>query len=112
MNGGEFGDLRDWLRRKSVARHPMISISREKRARGEPRCRGNDKIYTYSSEIALRSTPPANNLGDLFYDDKDGTSGACLGVTSRKEVRLFPEQLRLECVPVLHRLQGDLAAEG
>ena len=33
-------------------------------------------------------------------------------VTSRKVVWLLPEQLRLEFVPVLHRLQGRLAAEG
>jgi uncharacterized protein (DUF849 family) len=34
------------------------------------------------------------------------------GVTSREVVWLLPEQLRLEVVPVLHRLQGRLAAEG
>jgi hypothetical protein len=35
-----------------------------------------------------------------------------LGVTSRKVVWLLSEQLRLEFVPVLHRLQGRLAAQG
>ena len=35
-----------------------------------------------------------------------------LHVTSRKVVGLFLEQLRSEFVPVLHRLQGRLAAEG
>ena len=35
-----------------------------------------------------------------------------LTVTSRKVVGLFPEQLRLEFVPVLHRLQGRPAAQG
>jgi len=38
--------------------------------------------------------------------------GIGFGVTSRKVVRLFPEQFRLEFVPVLHRLQGRLAAQG
>jgi hypothetical protein len=35
-----------------------------------------------------------------------------LGVTSRKVVGLFPEQLWFEFVPVLHRLQGRFAAQG
>jgi 5-methylcytosine-specific restriction protein A len=35
-----------------------------------------------------------------------------LGVTSRKVIGLFSEQLGLEFVPVLHRLQGRLASEG
>jgi hypothetical protein len=33
-------------------------------------------------------------------------------VTSRQVVWLLPEQLRLVFVPVLHRLQGRLAAQG
>jgi hypothetical protein len=33
-------------------------------------------------------------------------------VTSRKVVWLFLEQLWLEFVPVLHRLQGRLTAQG
>jgi hypothetical protein len=33
-------------------------------------------------------------------------------VTSREVVRLLSEQLRFEFVPVLHRLQGRLAAQG
>ena len=39
------------------------------------------------------------------------TSGRPGSVTSRQVVWLFPEQLWLECVPVLHRLQGRLAAQ-
>ena len=35
-----------------------------------------------------------------------------VGVTSRQVVWLFLEQLWLEFVPVLHRLQGRLAAQG
>ena len=35
-----------------------------------------------------------------------------LSVTSRKVVWLFLEQVRLQFVPVLHRLQGRLAAQG
>ena len=35
-----------------------------------------------------------------------------LTVTSREVVRLFLEQVRFEFVPVLHRLQGRLAAQG
>ena len=35
-----------------------------------------------------------------------------LHITSRKVIGLFLEQLRLQFVPVLHRLQGRLAAEG
>ena len=35
-----------------------------------------------------------------------------LGVTSRKVVWLLLEQLRLDFVPVLHRLQGRPAAQG
>ena len=35
-----------------------------------------------------------------------------LGVTSRKVVGLFPEQLGFHFVPVLHHLQGCLCAQG
>ena len=35
-----------------------------------------------------------------------------LGVTSRQVVWLFLEQLRPQFVPILHRLQGRLAAQG
>ena len=35
-----------------------------------------------------------------------------LPVTSRKVIWLFSEQLRVQLVPVLHRLQGRLAAQG
>ena len=38
--------------------------------------------------------------------------GKLLPVTSRKNVRLFLEQLRFDFVPVLHGLQWRLAAEG
>ena len=40
------------------------------------------------------------------------TGTATITVTSRKVVWLFPEQLRFELVPILHRLQGRLAAQG
>lgn len=40
------------------------------------------------------------------------TRGNELFVTSRKVVWLFPEQLWFEFVPILHRLQGRLAAQG
>ncbi len=40
------------------------------------------------------------------------TLGLKLAVTSRQVVRLFLEQLWLEFVPVLHRRQGRLAAQG
>ena len=43
--------------------------------------------------------------------NKENTSMS-LGVTSRKVIGLFPEQFWLEFVPVLHRLQGGLAAQG
>ena len=39
-------------------------------------------------------------------------SASCLAVTSRKVVWLFLEQLRLDFVPALHRLQGRPAAQG
>ena len=42
----------------------------------------------------------------------DGRVEDSLVVTSRKEVGLFPEQLRLHFVPVLHRLQWGFAAQG
>jgi hypothetical protein len=35
-----------------------------------------------------------------------------MGVTSREAVRLLSEQLWLQFVPILHRLQGRLAAQG
>ena len=38
--------------------------------------------------------------------------GSDLFVTSRQVVWLFPEQLWFEFVPILHRLQGRLAAQG
>jgi UDP-N-acetylmuramyl pentapeptide phosphotransferase/UDP-N-acetylglucosamine-1-phosphate transferase len=40
------------------------------------------------------------------------TSAFGIAVTSRKVIWLFPEQLWLQFVPVLHRLQGCLAAKG
>ena len=43
--------------------------------------------------------------------ERNNADFAYLGVTSRKVIWLFPEQLWLEFVPVLHRLQGCLAAE-
>jgi len=39
------------------------------------------------------------------------SSSATLAVTSRQVVRLLFEQRRLQFVPVLHRLQGGLAAQ-
>ena len=48
-----------------------------------------------------------------FWIEFGGRLGkAMLPVTSRKNVRLFLEQLRFEFVPVLHGLQWRLAAEG
>ena len=44
-------------------------------------------------------------------DEAQEHSTQWLCVTSRQVVWLFSEQVRLECVPVLHRLQGRLAAQ-
>ena len=41
-----------------------------------------------------------------------GLGVSVVGVTSRKVIWLFLEQVRLEFVPVLQRLQGRLAAQG
>ncbi len=41
-----------------------------------------------------------------------GFYGVSIAVTSRKVVWLLLEQLRLDFVPVLHRLQGRPAAQG
>ena len=46
--------------------------------------------------------------GGLVFGEQDLLS---LSVTSRKVVWLFLEQLRFEFVPLLHRLQGRLAAQ-
>ena len=51
---------------------------------------------------------------DLFSEKhaiKYSKGVACLNVTSRKVVWLFLKQLWLEFVPVLHGLQGRLAAQ-
>ena len=57
--------------------------------------------------------------GDMSVVESCGASRAptqavhqSLAVTSRKVVGLFFEQLWLQFVPVLHRLQGGLAAQG
>lgn len=44
--------------------------------------------------------------------NQHGWQRSSLGVTSRQVVWLFPEQLWFEFVPILHRLQGRLAAQG
>ena len=51
---------------------------------------------------------------EQFKSDKDARNVAleALDVTSRKMVGLFLEQVRLQFVPVLHRLQGRLATQG
>ena len=58
---------------------------------------------TFLSKLAVLLGVP----GAVFY-----FLNTDIGVTSRKVVRLFLEQLRLEFVPVLHGLQGRLAAQG
>ena len=42
----------------------------------------------------------------------NATCRSCWPVTSRKVIGLFLEQVRLQFVPVLHRLQGRPAAQG
>ena len=56
--------------------------------------------------------PEIARLPHEKWDQHSERLTECLTVTSRKVVRLFSEQLRLEFVPVLHRLQGRLAAQG
>ena len=46
-------------------------------------------------------------LGENEYDDE-----RCVFVTSRKVVCPFLEHLGLDCVPVLHCLQGRPTAQG
>ena len=56
-----------------------------------------------------------NQLCEMSFDYctlRRSTFHPYLSVTSRKVIWLFSEQLRLHFVPVLHRLQGCLAAEG
>ena len=51
-------------------------------------------------------------MGCGDFEPMSYTVKIALSVTSRKVVWLFPEQLWLQFVPFLHRLQGRLAAEG
>jgi hypothetical protein len=55
---------------------------------------------------------PVSSLEGLTTQGVSVRSICKLNVTSRKVVRLFLEQLGLEFVPVFHRLQGRLAAQG
>ena len=49
---------------------------------------------------------------EYWSDRKFTETKEWLGVTSRKVVGLFPEQLGFQFVPVLHHLQGCLCAQG
>ena len=49
---------------------------------------------------------------EALFNDKINAAAKDLAVTSRKVVWLLLEQLRLDFVPVLHRLQGRPAAQG
>ena len=71
-------------------------------------------IETYHYPIAKRFSSLRVFNADVTRDLLDGSdqSPDALVVTSRKVVGLFLEQFRLQFVPVLHRLQGRLAAQG
>jgi len=62
----------------------------------------------------VRMTSMSPDMSDWFmnYSAKNVDDLSRLAVTSREVVWLFPEQLGFEFVPVLHRLQGRLAAQG
>ena len=55
---------------------------------------------------------PFNHFETRVYPPLTRAIAFGLSVTSRKVVWLFLEQVRLQFVPVLHRLQGRLAAQG
>ena len=59
-----------------------------------------------------RNRPAKSNLIMWPMSEVKVTSIEYLCVTSRKVIWLFPEQLWLQFVPVLHRLQGRPAAQG
>ncbi|MET4129341.1 hypothetical protein, partial [Roseovarius sp. MBR-6] len=81
----------------------------------------NDGNTNYSTTGATSVTDGEANTAILVTEDSDDVTAGVqpheaaiycdnLSVTSRKVVWLLPEQLRLEFVPVLHRLQGRPAA--
>ena len=64
----------------------------------------------YVQGISTRSVDDLVKAMGMSGISKSQVSRLC--VTSRKVIWLFLEQLRLEFVPVLHRLQGRPAAQG
>ena len=76
----------------------------------------NTTFYDKSALVLQDELADADSLTDFSIAFASAISQVpadlMLAVTSRKVVRLFLEQLRLEFVPVLHGLQGRLAAQG
>jgi hypothetical protein len=82
------------------------------------------KVADSQSPIVYGIVQPGPDIPDgvIFVQSRDVGGKISLGalnrtspeiaVTSRQVVRLFLEQLWLEFAPVLHRLQGRLAALG
>jgi hypothetical protein len=79
------------------------------------------RAATSAKDIHFRMNSPDVNvlarqfIGVVFFEMPQLEQGSViqrLGVTSRQVVWLFLEQLWFEFVPVLHGLQGRLAAEG
>ena len=79
-----------------------------------------------TKEISISPSNGSKRGNEEGWQGVDGSLGSCLvegrgerrnkvwvlSVTSRQVVWLFPEQLWFEFVPILHRLQGRLAAQG
>jgi hypothetical protein len=67
---------------------------------------GVDELKFLVATIQEMITPPKVRI-DKLVEQGDWVAGfMTLHVTSREVVWLFLEQLRLEFVPILHRLQG------
>ncbi|MFN4156210.1 MAG: RelA/SpoT domain-containing protein [Paracoccaceae bacterium] len=112
--------FRQYLEKESRARHMLLHEAGKYDYISNPKptgYRGVHYVYAYRSSSDARS-----ELNDLKIELQLRTDAqhawataveiADLVVASRKVVRLFLEQLGLECVPILHRLQWRLAAEG
>ena len=65
-------------------------------------------------DVGMAAVVYCGSMGDwpLLTDEQRHEGVERLAVTSRKNVRLFLEQLRFDFVPVLHGLQWRLAAKG
>ena len=106
-------DLIDLARNKAITDALVVAGDEDLRI-------GVQIAQTFGVQIHLLGIKPARGSqsldliqeSDTHHEWDESVVSRFLTVTSRQVVWLFPEQLWFEFVPILHRLQGRLAAQG